>query len=86
MTRSLADLLFAPRSVVVLGASSDPDKLSGRPLDYLKKLNEYYNKWIDTYAEGPLLIINGDLNKFGEKDEDLGKVINMVDAQLFGLF
>lgn len=35
---SVADLLFAPRSVVVYGASSDPGKLSGRPLDYLKKL------------------------------------------------
>jgi deoxyadenosine/deoxycytidine kinase len=55
-------------------------------LDYLKKLNEYYNKWIDGYKEGPLLIINGDQNKFGERDEDLGKVISSVDAQLYGLF
>jgi deoxyadenosine/deoxycytidine kinase len=55
-------------------------------LDYLKRLNEYYNKWIESYKEGPLLIINGDENKFGEKDEDLGKIINKVDAQLFGLF
>ncbi|RYE40772.1 MAG: hypothetical protein EOP24_39590 [Hyphomicrobiales bacterium] len=38
MTRSVADLLFDPRSIVVVGASSNPDKLSGRPLDYLKKL------------------------------------------------
>ena len=37
MTRSVADLLFAPRNIVVYGASSDPDKLSGRPLAYLKK-------------------------------------------------
>lgn len=37
MTRSVVDLLFRPRSVVVYGASSDPEKLSGRPLDYLKK-------------------------------------------------
>ena len=37
MTGRLADLLFRPRSVVVYGASSDPDKLSGRPLDYLKR-------------------------------------------------
>lgn len=35
--RPLAQLLFEPRSIVVLGASSDPEKLSGRPLDYLKK-------------------------------------------------
>lgn len=55
-------------------------------LDYLKRLNEYYNKWIEAYKEGPLLIINGDENKFGENEEDLGKVINMIDAQLYGLF
>jgi deoxyadenosine/deoxycytidine kinase len=55
-------------------------------LDYLKRLNDYYNKWIDGYKEGPLLIINGDENKFGERNEDFGKVINLIDSQLFGLF
>jgi deoxyadenosine/deoxycytidine kinase len=55
-------------------------------LDYLKKLNEYYNKWIESYREGPLLIINVDKNKFAEKEEDMGEIINRVDAQLFGLF
>jgi acyl-CoA synthetase (NDP forming) len=38
VSRTAADLLFRPRSIVVYGASSDPNKLSGRPLDYLKKL------------------------------------------------
>ncbi len=55
-------------------------------LDYLKKLNEYYNRWIADYKEGPLLIVNGDDNKFGENEEDLGKIITKVDAQLYGLF
>ncbi len=55
-------------------------------LDYLKKLNEYYNKWIAEYKEGPLLIIDVDKNKFGEKDEDLGEIIRKVDGQLYGLF
>lgn len=55
-------------------------------LDYLKKLNEYYNKWIESYKEGPLLVVNVDENKFGEKEEDLGKIINKVDALLYGLF
>jgi deoxyadenosine/deoxycytidine kinase len=55
-------------------------------LDYLKKLNEFYNKWISNYKEGPLLIINADTNKFSENDEDLGKIIHQIDAQLFGLF
>ncbi len=55
-------------------------------LDYLKKLNEYYNKWITGYKEGPLLVINVDKNKFAERDEDMGEIINKIDAQLFGLF
>lgn len=55
-------------------------------LDYLKKLNEYYNKWIDGYKEGPLLVIDCDKNKFAENDEHFGDVINKVDGMLFGLF
>ena len=55
-------------------------------LDYLKRLNEYYNKWIDNYKEGQLLIIDVDKNKFAEKEEDLGEIIRKVDAQLYGLF
>ena len=55
-------------------------------LDYLKKLNEFYNKWIGGYKEGPLLIIDVDKNKFAEKEEDFGEIISKVDSQLFGLF
>jgi deoxyadenosine/deoxycytidine kinase len=55
-------------------------------LDYLKRLNEYYNKWVDGYKEGPLLIINVDSNKFAENEEDLGQIIAKVDAELYGLF
>jgi deoxyadenosine/deoxycytidine kinase len=55
-------------------------------LDYLKKLNELYNKWIDSYKEGQLLIIDVDKNKFAEREEDFGEIVNKVDAMLFGLF
>lgn len=55
-------------------------------LDYLKRLNEYYNKWIDSYQEGPLLVIDVDKNKFAEKEEDLGDILAKVDSQLYGLF
>lgn len=55
-------------------------------LDYLRKLNEYYNKWTESYKEGPLLVINVDKNNFAENEEDLGIIINKVDAQFFGLF
>ena len=55
-------------------------------LDYLKKLNEYYNKWIGDYKEGKLLVIDVDKNKFAERDEDFGDIIRKVDAELYGLF
>ena len=55
-------------------------------LDYLKKLNEYYKKWTESYKEGPLLVINVDKNNFAENEEDLGVIINKIDAQFFGLF
>ncbi len=55
-------------------------------LDYLKRLNEYYNKWIEGYKEGPLLIINVDKTKFVENEEHLGEIIAKIDAELYGLF
>ena len=55
-------------------------------LDYLKRLNEYYNRWIESYKEGQLLIINVDNNRFNQNEEDLGKIINKIDTQLYGLF
>ncbi len=55
-------------------------------LDYLKKLNELYTKFIEGYHEGPVLIIDCDKNKFAENEEHFGEVISKIDAQLFGLF
>ena len=55
-------------------------------LDYIKKLNERYDKWIDSYTEGKLLIINSDNLDFVNKPEDLGLIINKVQAELHGLF
>jgi deoxyadenosine/deoxycytidine kinase len=55
-------------------------------LDYLKRLNEYYNKWIDAYKEGPLLVIDIDKNKFPENEEHLGDIIRKIDSTLYGLF
>ncbi|MBL7720335.1 MAG: deoxynucleoside kinase [Flavipsychrobacter sp.] len=55
-------------------------------LDYLKRLNEFYNKWIDSYKDGPLLIIDVDNSNFAEKEEDFAEVVRRIDAQLHGLF
>lgn len=55
-------------------------------LDYLKRLNERYESWIETYTEGNLLVINADDVDFKKKPEDLGRVLNQVQAELHGLF
>ncbi len=55
-------------------------------LDYLKKLNSYYDKFIAEYKEGPVLIIDCDKNKFAENEEHLGEIYSKIDSQLFGLF
>lgn len=55
-------------------------------LDYLKRLNEKYEKWIDSYKDGKLLIIDADKLDFKDNPEDLGTVINNVNSELHGLF
>ncbi len=55
-------------------------------LDYLKKLNERYENWINGYDQGNLLVINVDNLKFSEKQKDLGDVIRKIDAEIHGLF
>jgi len=55
-------------------------------IDYLKRLNERYEAWISTYDQGKILIVDVDNNNFSENAEDLGKIIQNVDAELHGLF
>ncbi len=55
-------------------------------LDYLKRLNERYEAWINGYSNGKLLIIDVDNIDFLGKPKDLSEVINKIDAQLNGLF
>jgi deoxyadenosine/deoxycytidine kinase len=55
-------------------------------LDYLKRLNERYEAWISTYSEGKLLIVDVDNTNFIENPNDLGKVIEKIDAEVHGLF
>jgi deoxyadenosine/deoxycytidine kinase len=55
-------------------------------LDYLKRLNEHYNNWIDKYTDGPLLVIESDNIFFDENEEDFAGIIGRIDAQINGLF
>ncbi|KAA5535438.1 deoxynucleoside kinase [Paenimyroides baculatum] len=55
-------------------------------IDYLNKLNERYEEWIKSYTKGKLLIIDVDPINFVDNPEDLGQVINRIDAEINGLF
>ena len=55
-------------------------------IDYLKRLNEKYENWIQGYDNGKLLIINSDEVDFISNPEDLGKIITAVQGELHGLF
>ncbi|WP_040281248.1 deoxynucleoside kinase [Psychroserpens damuponensis] len=55
-------------------------------IDYLSRLNERYEAWIHGYNKGNLLIIDVDPLDFVANPEDLGGIINKIDAHINGLF
>ncbi|WP_299398040.1 deoxynucleoside kinase [uncultured Gelidibacter sp.] len=55
-------------------------------IDYLSRLNERYEAWIHGYNKGKLLIIDVDNLDFVANPEDLGSIINTIDAEINGLF
>ncbi|NRR90279.1 deoxynucleoside kinase [Winogradskyella undariae] len=55
-------------------------------IDYLSRLNERYEAWISKYDKGNLLIIDVDNLDFVDNPEDLGDIINRIDAEINGLF
>ena len=55
-------------------------------LDYLKRLNERYEAWIESYNLGKVLIVDADNHNFPESTDDLSIVIDKINAELHGLF
>lgn len=55
-------------------------------IEYLSKLNNKYEKWISSYTDGKLLIIDVDDLDFVERPEDFGLILEKIDAELNGLF
>lgn len=55
-------------------------------IDYLSRLNERYEAWAHGYDKGKLLIIDVDDLDFVSNPEDLGFIINKVEAEINGLF
>ncbi len=97
--RSLFDLMVkfidAPDLLIYLRASvptlirqiakRNRDYEQSIRLDYLSNLNDRYEEWINGYKAGKLLIIDSD-NMELENPEDLGTIIEKIEASLNGLF
>ncbi len=54
-------------------------------IDYLERLNRLYEDWIDRYPHDKIIIETDDLD-FVNNPEDLGRIIELIEARLFGLF
>jgi len=59
---------------------------AGIRIDYLSKLNEKYEAWIKDYKLGKLLILDKDKLDFTSNPEDLGTIIQSIEAEINGLF
>ncbi len=55
-------------------------------LDYLKRLNERYENWYESYAFGKKIDVNVAELDFRSNPEHLGIIINRVNAEIYGLF
>lgn len=94
--QSIVSQVKAPDLLIYLKASTptlvEHIQMRGRDyegnisLDYLKRLNERYDNWINGYREGKLLVINVDNLDFTANKEHSAKVLEMVQAELHGLF
>ena len=93
----LMETLVQPPDLLIYLRSSIPNLVNqihkrGREyensisIDYLSRLNERYEAWVNTYEKGNLLVIDVDNINFVDEPEDLGQVINKIDAEINGLF
>lgn len=55
-------------------------------IDYLSRLNERYEAWIQQYDKGNLIVFDVDNINFVDNPEHLGDVVNKIDAEIHGLF
>lgn len=93
---SMISMVKAPDLMIYLKA--DLPKLIGQiekrnrdyessiSINYLRNLNDHYNEWMANYKQGKLLVIDVNNLDFVANPEDLGGIIEKIQAELFGLF
>jgi hypothetical protein len=55
-------------------------------IDYLERLQEHYENWIDDYDLGPKMIVDVDELDFVHEDADRRQVLQRIESRLYGLF
>ncbi len=55
-------------------------------IDYLKGLNDRYDKFISEDYKGKVLVIDADNLDFKNRPEDFALITDRIDAELYGLF
>ncbi len=55
-------------------------------LEYLRNLNEHYEKWIRQYQQGKLLIVDMNTVDFVERIEDFSTIVERINLELNNLF
>ncbi|MFA6247572.1 MAG: deoxynucleoside kinase [Mucilaginibacter sp.] len=58
----------------------------GIRIDYLSKLNEKYDKWINGYKLGKLLVLDKDNLDFANNTEDMASIVEKIEREVNGLF
>lgn len=93
---SMTSLISPPDVLIYLRASISTliEQIGKRGRDYeaniniryLETLNQHYENWINNYSDGKLLIVDVNTRDFVNNPEDLGHIIQRIDAELHGLF
>ncbi len=55
-------------------------------LEYLNNLNEHYEKWINSYKQSKLLIIDVNRLDFVDRFEDFSTIVGRIDLEMNNLF
>lgn len=94
---SLMESLVQPPDILIYLRSSIPNLVkqihkrgreyeSSISIDYLSKLNDRYEMWVENYTKGKLIVFDVDDLDFVDNSDDLGKIINRIEAEINGLF
>ena len=88
----MTEYLRPPDLLIYLRASVDTlmkqISLRGRDFEqsikreYLEQLNRHYESWIARYKKGPLLVVESDTIDFVNKQEDLERIVGMIEKKL----